>query len=309
MSEKGIAVIFPGQGSQYVGMGKGLYEVSEEVKGVFHLANELLGFDLIRVCFEGPEEELRRTSIAQPAILTFSFALWKLMPSIPVRYFAGHSLGEYTALVAGNVLSFSETLLLVRKRGEYMEMAKKGTMFAILRLKAEEVEDLIKDFAGKCVVANYNSPQQVVISGEEDAVAEVAKRAEEKGGKSVRLAVSGAFHSPLMEVANRKFQEELEEVEFKDSTVPIVCNAWAKPLSKGDEIKEALKVQMVSPVRWEESILFMGKEVDTFIEVGPGKVLTNLVKRILPQAKAYSVENIESLNEILEELRKEGKIN
>lgn len=302
MSEKRVAVIFPGQGSQYVGMGKELYRVSEESKKIFNLANEILGFDLAKTCFEGPEEELRRTSIAQPAILTLSIALWRLIPSITVKYFAGHSLGEYSALVGGDVLPFTEALQLVRKRGEYMEMARKGTMLAILRLKRKVVEELVKDWEGRCVIANYNSPLQIVISGEEEVVREVGKRAEKVGGKCVQLAVSGAFHSPLMEEANEKFREELEKIKFNDSSVPIVCNVWAKPLSKGEEIKEALKLQMVNPVRWEESIRFMGEEVDTFIEVGPGKVLTNLVKRILPQARVLNIEDRKNIDEILENL-------
>lgn len=307
MSEKGIAIVFPGQGSQYVGMGKELYEEFEVVKEVFDSANEILGFDLKKVCFEGPEEELKRTSIAQPAILTLSVALWKLLPPIPVRFLAGHSLGEYSALVAGDVLTFSEAVSLVRKRGEYMERARKGTMFAILKLRREVVEELVRECNGICVVANYNSPQQIVVSGEEEAVKEVARKAEEKGGRSVQLAVSGAFHSPLMEEANREFEKELDKVEFRDSAVPIVCNVWAKPLVKGEEIKQALKLQMVSPVHWEESVRFMGEGAGTFIEIGPGKVLTNLVKRILPEARTFNIEDKESFNRTIEELRKEGK--
>lgn len=309
MANKGISLIFPGQGSQYVGMGKEVYEEFEEVRDVFHIANDVLGKDLGKICFEGSEDELKRTSIAQPAILTLSIALWKLFPPLQVKYLAGHSLGEYTALVVGGVLPFEEAVRLVYKRGEYMEKAKKGIMVAVLRLERGEVEELVKEWEGRCVVANYNSPLQTVISGEEIAVREVAKRAEEKGAKCIQLAVSGAFHSPLMEEANREFQSELEKIEFRDSSIPIVCNAWAKPLAKGEEIKEALKVQMVSPVRWEESVRLIGKEVNTFIEVGPGKVLTNLVKRILPGAKAWNIEDKETLNKVIEELRKEAEVN
>jgi [acyl-carrier-protein] S-malonyltransferase len=299
MLEREVALLFPGQGSQYMGMGRDLYEGYSEVREIFGIANDILGFDLASFCFNGPEEELRRTSIAQPAILTLSVAIWRLLPPLRARYLAGHSLGEYTALVVGGVLSFPEALRLVRKRGEYMEQMREGTMVAVMKLGREELEEIVKSVEGICVIANYNSPQQIVISGEKKAVEEAARKAEERGARCVQLAVSGAFHSPLMMEANEKFKMELEGFDFKDSSIPIVCNAFAKPVMKGEEIKEALKVQMVSPVRWEESVRLMGNEVSFFLEVGPGKVLTNLVKRILPEATVFNIGDKSSLEEFL----------
>jgi [acyl-carrier-protein] S-malonyltransferase len=299
MIEKEVALLFPGQGSQYVGMGRELYEEFGEVKETFGIANEILGFDLTNFCFYGPEEGLRRTSIAQPAILTLSVAIWRLLPPLKVRYLAGHSLGEYTALVVGGVLTLPEALMLVRKRGEYMEEMREGIMVAVMRLGREELEQIVRSVKGICVIANYNSPQQIVISGERKAVEEAARKAEGKGARCVQLAVSGAFHSPLMMEASEKFQKELEKFDFRDSSIPIVCNAFAKPVIKGEEIKEALRVQMVSLVRWEESVELIGKEVNSFLEVGPGKVLASLVKRILPEANVLNIGDRSSLEEFL----------
>lgn len=279
-------------------MGYEIYQEFPSAREAFQQASEVLGFDIARLCFEGPEEELRRTSNSQPCILTVSIAIWRSLPSLLPSFLLGHSLGEYTALVVGGSLSFPEAVRLVRLRGEYMEQCREGTMVAIIGLDRSTIEEVIGIARGICVIANLNSPQQVVISGETRAVQEVASLLKEKGGRCVPLPVSGAFHSPLMEEANKKFQEELERITFNDSAIPIIVNAFAKPLQRGEELKEALKVQMTNPVLWEDSVRYAFQFVDTFLEIGPGKVLTNLVRRIVPEAKAYNVENKSTLENI-----------
>lgn len=281
------ALLLPGQGSQEVGMGRDLAERWPEAEELFARADRVLGHDLSRLCWEGPEEELTRTENAQPAILLHSYAAWRLLPerlreSVVVA--AGHSLGEFTAYLCAGALSFEDALRLVRRRGELMARSEEGTMAAILGMDDERVRELCSGDEGTVVAANFNAPGQVVISGEEEAVERVGRRAEEAedGARRVLpLQVSGAFHSPLMEVARKGLAEALEAVDFGDPDFPVVANVSAEAVTSGREARRLLVQQLTSPVRWTEGVLAMReREPDRWLEVGPGNVLTGLLRRI-----------------------------
>ncbi|HWP83019.1 MAG TPA: ACP S-malonyltransferase [Bacteroidota bacterium] len=282
-----IAFVFPGQGSQYVGMGKDIYENSPTAKELFERADQLLGFPLSRLCFEGPEEELRQTKNTQPAIFLHSIVLTKLYTAFRPSMAAGHSLGEYSALVCAGSISFEDGLKLVRLRGELMQQAgteRPGTMAAVVGLDPGKLTEICREAEAEGIVqpANFNSPGQIVISGSVNGVRKAMVLAKERGAKLVKeLPVSGAFHSPLMESAREKLKEALDRVEIHDAKIPVYANVTARPVHKREEIRELLCRQVTSPVRWEETVVNMIADGAThFVELGPGKVLQGLVKRI-----------------------------
>ena len=280
------AYIFPGQGSQYVGMGKDLYDQFPAVKKYFDEADEILGFPLSRICFEGPEEDLKQTRNTQPAIFLHSVALWFHLHPTDASMVAGHSLGEYSALVAAGALSFADAIKIVRLRGELMQRAGEenpGTMAAIVGLSSQGVEECTHEASKEGVVqpANFNSPGQIVISGSIPGVKKAMELAKAGGAKLVKeLVVSGAFHSPLMESAKTTLKTALDNITINDARIPVYTNVTATPISKSYEIKDNLVAQVTSPVRWEESVKNMVTDgAKSFVEVGPGKVLQGLVKR------------------------------
>ena len=306
-----LVFMFSGQGSQYVGMGKELYENYSEAKKVLDKADEIMDFDLKDMIFNGPEEDLNNTKNTQPAIYTVSAMVKAVLneKGITASAAAGHSLGEYSALYAAGVLSFADGLKLVRRRGELMDQADpegKGTMAAVIGLEDTAVEEICSEVDGICEVANYNSPGQVVISGEVEAVEAAEKILDEKGAKRViQLSVSGAFHSPLMNPAKEELKKTIDEVEFNDAELPLVANVTADYVENSREIKEALIDQLNNSVRWVESInRFKEDGYENFIEVGPGRVLKGLMRRIDRSLNAYNVEDEKSLKKTLKKLNK-----
>ncbi|MBI3189232.1 MAG: ACP S-malonyltransferase [Ignavibacteriales bacterium] len=294
-----LAYIFPGQGSQYVGMGKDLFEQNEQARVMFMQADKLLGISLSKICFEGPEEELRQTKNTQPAIFLHSVILSKLLDEQNVSMVAGHSLGEYSALVYAGALSFEDGLKIVRLRGELMQRAgelQPGTMAAVVGLESNILESVCTEASAEGIVqcANFNSPGQIVISGSVAGVKKAMELAKVRGAKLVKeLVVSGAFHSPLMEYAVEGLSKALDAITINDATIPVYANVTAKPVTKATEIRQLLKDQLTKPVRWEESMKNMVADgVKKFVEVGPGKVLQGLVKRIGASVEVSGVDKI-----------------
>jgi [acyl-carrier-protein] S-malonyltransferase len=293
------AFVFPGQGSQYVGMGKDLYEGNTQAKALFSKADEILGFSLSKICFDGPEEELRQTKNTQPAIFLHSVVLFNLLKKREFEMAAGHSLGEYSALVAAGALTFEDGLKLVRLRGELMQQAgveQPGTMAAIVGLDPKTVNGICAEAspAGIVQTANFNSPGQIVISGSVTGVRKAMELAKTRGAKIVKeLPVSGAFHSPLMKSAQTGLKAALDRTEIRDAAVPVYANVTARPVRHADEIRSLLYRQLTSPVRWEESIASMVADgATTFTEIGPGKVLQGLVKRINGNVETCGFEKL-----------------
>lgn len=287
-----LALLFPGQGSQEVGMGRDAWEASQAARETFEVADATLGFSLSRLCFEGPEEELRRTEIQQPAILAASVAILRALEErLPVApaYVAGHSLGEYSALVAAGALDFERAVSLVHARGRFMQEAVpdgKGAMAAILGCGPEPVIEACRVAervsGGVVAPANYNSPQQTVIAGHAAAVELAGSEARKRGAKrAVPLAVSAPFHCSLMEPAAEKLDAELGGIRFKDPRVPVITNVEAEPNRDGARIAELLRRQVTAPVRFTESVQCLARlGVTRLLEVGPGRVLSGLVARI-----------------------------
>lgn len=282
-------LVFPGQASQYVGMAKELYEAHPEARQFIDRAEEILEMPLKRLMFEGPEAELTDTANAQPAIVAASLAAF-LVYEGEFHMTAGHSLGEYSALAAAGAISFEDALRLVKVRGQLMAQAGErspGTMAAVIGMEIEKIEEVLKEVPGTVIVANYNSPGQVVISGEIEAIKRASELLKERGAKRViPLKVSAAFHSPLMAEAAEAMKEEIERVEFSEPKVSVIPCATARPTKDPAELKEALKRQLLAPVNWVKMMEAARAEgVERFVEVGPGKVLQGLIKRIFSDAK------------------------
>jgi [acyl-carrier-protein] S-malonyltransferase len=283
------AFLFPGQASQFVGMGRDLCEEFDLARAVFDQADAILGMPLTRLCFEGPEDELRQTNVTQPAVFVHSMAAWQVLVARGGRAacVAGHSLGEYSAIVAAGALEFEVALRLVKRRGELMQesgAARPGTMTAVVGLDEATVEELCSQVAGPEIVvpANYNCPGQLVVSGDPAAVERLGELAAEAGAKRViPLAVSGAFHSPLMAPAAEEMSALLNSVEFAAPSVPVIPNVTARPTTAPEELRRNLVEQMTQPVRWMESVNQLDQlDVSRAVEVGPGSVLKGLARRI-----------------------------
>ncbi|MFH0948038.1 MAG: ACP S-malonyltransferase [Elusimicrobiota bacterium] len=326
------ALVFPGQASQYVGMGKELYDKYPVAKETFDVANEILGYDIKKIIFEGPMDLLTQTKYTQPAVFTMSVACFKvfnLQSAIcNLQFSAGHSLGEYSALVASEVLSYEDALKLVNARAEFIQSAcekTKGTMIAILGAERNVVEEICNE-AGKigiCEAVNFNAPGQIVISGEISAI-EKAKQlcsprlqswvspasqcginsANTKKIKAIPLAVSGAFHSSLMKEAAEKMKEELKKYTFKSPKFPIVTNCDAEITTDGSKIPEKLVQQIASPVLWIDSIdKMIAQGCNTFIELGPKSILSGMIRKISPEAKTFNIEDEATLNATMEQTK------
>jgi [acyl-carrier-protein] S-malonyltransferase len=309
---KKVGVLFPGQGSQYVGMGKKLYERFESVRGLFAAADKAVGLSLTDLCMNGPEEELRKTYNTQPAILLASYAIWTVLQNAvglrPVLL-AGHSLGEYTALVASGTFSLEDGVRLTRKRGLLMEEAcpaGTGGMVALIAPDLEKVEAVCKEISHDDYVvgaANLNSPEQLVLSGNINALKEATEKLKGAYKKAVFLNVSGPFHSALMRPAAEKLKDELAKVTLSEMKIPVVSNVNGAPYMKTADVVDLLYRQMFSPVLWESSVRTMAREgVELFVEVGPQKVLTNLVKRITPDIPCIHLEEMEEIDAVKEQL-------
>lgn len=300
------ALLFSGQGSQYVGMLKDISDNVPDSSNMIKRADEILGFALSEICFEGPAEKLKETRYTQPAIFLHSAVLYELLKEkLDFNATAGHSVGEYAALYASGVLSFEDALKLVAKRGELMFSAGEdmpGTMFAVINLADEKVTEVCNDLTNEkegnyVVAANFNSPGQIVVSGSRDYLRENISSFKEAGARLVKeLPVSGAFHSPLMNPAKEELEKAINGISFKDAVKPVYSNVYAKSLNKAKDIKNALILQLTSPVKWTQSLIQMKEDgFDAFTELGPGNVLQGLTKRTLKDVKIAGYDKYEDL--------------
>jgi [acyl-carrier-protein] S-malonyltransferase len=309
-----LAFVFPGQGSQEVGMGKDLIKNYKEANELFDEANIALkdeGLDLKELCLEGPEEELTKTINVQPAMLTISIILYRLLQknNINPDIVAGHSLGEYSALVAASSIEFKEAIRSVRKRGQYMQTATPfgiGSMAAIISLYKDKIEELIKKTSkfGIIEIANYNSPYQIVVSGKSEVIEKLLILGEEEEEINIiPLKVSAPFHSSLMRKAKENFAGYIRNINIQDPQIPVICNVTADYVKTKEEIKDALIEQVTHPIKWVDIIKRINSEgINCFVEVGPGNVLKKLIKQILPRAKVYNVYDSESLEKVIRKL-------
>jgi [acyl-carrier-protein] S-malonyltransferase len=301
----GLAVLFPGQGSQKVGMGKDLYAVSKAAREVFDIADAELGMNLSALCFQGPDDELTRTENAQLAIMATSLACWAAaveagtIDRVPA-YLAGHSLGEYTALVVAESLRFSDALSLVRLRGRLMQESgtqPPGRMAAILGMSEDQVLEICRSSGAE--PCNFNSPSQVVVGGTPESVRRATEMTKEQGGRAIDLRVSGAFHTSLMKKASVEFAAAVDEVAIADPAIPVMSNVTGDAMSRGSEVRDDLKRQMVSPVRWHQSVATMVERgVERFAEIGPGRALSALLKRGPFKVSSLSIDGAISLGSL-----------
>jgi [acyl-carrier-protein] S-malonyltransferase len=304
-----LAFVFPGQGAQYVGMGKNLAEHFDRARQVYDLADEILGFNISRICFEGPLDELNRTEITQPAILVTSIAIYEVLKEygLTPEVTAGLSLGEYSALVASGALRFDEALKVVTKRGQIMQEAVpkgKGMMAAILKVDSKIVEKACQEAmkTGIVGIANYNCPGQIVISGERVAVDKAIELLKNNGAKAIPLAVSVPSHSRLMEKAAVVLEKELNKINWSVPSFPVISNVTAQPVQLSN-LPEILVKQLYSPVKWEQSVVYMAENVELFLEIGPGKVLSGLIKKTVNNKRVFNIEDTVSLKRVLDQLK------
>ena len=310
------AILFPGQGSQIVGMGSEFYNNFPAVKKLFDHADEILKFKISKIILEGPENNLKLTQNTQPSILLVSYSIFTVLKNEfnfnlkKVKYFAGHSLGEYSALLCANSLNFQDALRLLFERGKSMQAAVpigKGGMLAILGLDIKEINNFIVEIKSKgvCEIANDNAQGQVIVSGNIEPIEELKNILKQNKKKSISLPVSAPFHCSLMNSAAITMKEKIDVVNFKKPDFEIIGNVTASPVNNPDDIKELLVKQIYSKVKWRESINFIGEnKINDFIEIGPGKVLTGLVKRILPDSNSFNINSIDDIKNLINESKK-----
>jgi [acyl-carrier-protein] S-malonyltransferase len=311
------ALLFPGQGSQVVGMGSEFYNNFEIVKKIFNQADEKLNYSISKLILEGPEDKLQLTKNTQPAILTVSYSIFRILKDEfgfdlkNFKFFAGHSLGEYSALVCSNSLGFDDALYLLHERGKAMQEAVplgEGSMIAVLGTKIEELQNLLKQIdtkKGICEIANDNAVGQVIVSGNKEKVELLQNFLKEKKIKSIPLKVSAPFHCTLMKPAAKIMEEKIQKTNFKDPLFNIVNNVTAAPETNSDKIKKLLIDQIFSTVNWRESIINISKAgVKDFIEIGPGKALTGMVKRTIKEANCFSINNITDIKNLVNEFKR-----
>ena len=310
------AILFPGQGSQVVGMGAEFYNSFDIVKKIFAEADDRLGFKISKIILSGPDSELKLTQNTQPAILTVSYAIYSVLKNESnfdqknIKFLAGHSLGEYTALLCSQSLDFKDALFLLFERGKAMQEAVpigKGGMLAVLGTEIEEINKFISELKNKgiCEIANDNANGQLILSGNIELIEEMQKILKDKKKKSIILPVSAPFHCSLMIPAANKMEEKINSINFKKPNYEIISNVKSTPVNNPEEIKKLLIEQIYSKVRWRESIQFMSNnQINEFIEIGPGKVLTGLIKRIAPNTKSFSINSINDIKNITNESSK-----